>query len=628
MTLITTVMDGIRLLCQEADRPTCWRLAATTLAITAASALSAAAPLALKHLIDALATPGLRSDLAAALVAGALYALALTASRILAEIRPWLTGAIEQKLSAGVRLRCFAHLMRLPLAFHLQQRSGSLMQTINQATVGTRMLMMATVGAILPVLIEIAFIIVILGQLTQPALVGCILLSSLVYVGLFAHEASLLSRRSGAVVQATVRTHGVLADYLCNVEAIKCNNAAGLASRQLADATVAERSLWSMLHRQRARMGVSTALVFGMAVAACLFLSGQAVAAGTLTLGGFVLANVYILQIIRPLEALGAGVRDLVQAAEWIRPILKILQTPPEGPRQWNERLCPASVATDPMPLANSAPGGKQAPSLRARGLTFAHQSDRKVLEAIDFDIGPGRTLAIVGASGSGKSSLIRLILRLHEPQAGHILLDGTPIDTLAPDQLRGMIAFVPQDTLLLHDTIAANIALGVADAPPGDILHAATLAGLGELIESLPEGSDTLVGERGLRLSGGERQRVAIARAVLRGSRLLLFDEATSMLDSATEETVMRNIRQASDGCTTVIVAHRLSTVAHADEIIVLDRGVVVERGRHGELLAANGHYARVWAIQNAPPKLAQESGRQTLRSSTNVGDSAGLKA
>lgn len=255
MTTLESVKGGLRLLCREADRPTWYRLAAAALVIIAASALSAAAPLFLKHLIDALATPGLRSDVTSASIAGALYALALTGSRVLAEIRPWLTGTVEQRLSAGIRLRCFEHLMRLPLAFHLQQGSGSLQQNINQATVGTRMLMMAIVGSILPVLIEIAFIVTILGQQTQLALVGCILVSSLVYVGLFAHEAKRLGARSSDVVQASTRSHAVLADHLCSVEAIKCNTAIGHSRRRLADATKAEVQRWLMLHRQRLRMG-------------------------------------------------------------------------------------------------------------------------------------------------------------------------------------------------------------------------------------------------------------------------------------------------------------------------------------------------------------------------------------
>lgn len=589
MSTLESVNGGLRLLCREADRPTWCRLAAAALVIIVASALSATAPLFLKHLIDSLAATGPSSDLAAASVAGALYALALTGSRVLAEIRPWLTGTVEQRLSAGVRLRCFEHLMRLPLAFHLQQGSGSLLQNINQATVGTRMLMMAIVGSILPVLIEIAFIVTILGQQTQLALVGCILVSSLVYVGLFSHEAKRLGARSSDVVQASTRSHAVLADHLCNVEAIKCNTAIDHSCRRLADATTAEVQRWLRLHRQRLRMGLSTVFVFGMAVTACLFLSGQAVAAGTLTLGGFVLANVYILQIIRPLEALGSGVRDVVQAAAWIRPILTILHSSTE-----------AAAEDDPSPLTgHGVTNGNRAPSLSARGLTFSHQPDRKVLEGIDFEIEPGRTLAIVGASGSGKSSLIRLVLRLHDPQQGRILLDGTPITSLAPDQVRRGIGYVPQDTALLHDTIAANIALGKEGASPVAILEAARLAGLAELIESLPAGIDTIVGERGLGLSGGERQRVAIARAVVREPRVFLFDEATSMLDSVTEEAVLRNIKAASAGCTTIVVAHHLSTVAHADEIIVLDHGVVVERGVHTDLLAAGRLYARAWRSQ-----------------------------
>ena len=229
----------------------------------------------------------------------------------------------------------------------------------------------------------------------------------------------------------------------------------------------------------------------------------------------------------------------------------------------------------------------------------LAYDAGKPVLHNLNLDIRAGRTVAIVGGSGSGKSSLVRLLLRLYEPQAGTILLDKVAIDTLSVDELRSMIAVVPQDTVLFNDTIAANIGVGKAGATPSEIAHAARLARVHEFISALPAGYDTVVGERGLKLSGGERQRIAIARAVLKDPRIYIFDEATSMLDGLNERAILHNLQEISAGRTTITIAHRLSSVQHADEIVVLDGGKVAEHGDHTTLLARNGPYAAMWHAQ-----------------------------
>jgi ABC-type multidrug transport system fused ATPase/permease subunit len=303
-----------------------------------------------------------------------------------------------------------------------------------------------------------------------------------------------------------------------------------------------------------------------------------------------------MLQVVRPLESLGAAARDLTQAVEFIRPLLDVLRETPEAAATGG-RL-PQRHGRFPSVDSIDVPHSR-APSISFRGVHFRYDESRPVLRELSFDIAAGRTVAIVGASGSGKSSLVRLLLRLYEPHAGIILLDGIAIDLLHVDDVRAMVGLVPQDTVLFNDTMAFNIGIGQPGADRHDIEHAARQAQLHDFIVSLPAGYDTLVGERGLKLSGGERQRIAIARAVLKQPRIYVFDEATSMLDSITENAILGNLQALSAGCTTITIAHRLSTARHADEIIVLDSGKVAERGDHATLLARGQAYTRLWNAQ-----------------------------
>ncbi|GAP38656.1 ABC transporter ATP-binding protein [Piscinibacter sakaiensis] len=598
---LSITRESLRLLYRLADRPTCWRLAAAVAAIAASSILAALAPLALKELIDAVAVTG-RADLGDgppfALLAGALYLAALGGSRVLAEIRPALTGGAEQQLAGSIRQAGFAHLLRLPMAFHHDQPSGSLLQALQHAGAGTRMLLMALTGSVLPVVVEIACIAVILARLDQPALAVCILLSGAAHAVLYARLAAGLGTRSRDVVQGSARSHAIVADHLQHLEMVKCQNAEPDACQRLAESTDAERAHWARLHRQRSRIGIASTGIFCAAWACSMTLAGLAVRDGTLSVGGFVLANLYVMQLVRPIESLGAGVRDLVQGSEWLRPVLGMLNQPTEGPALTGPAGASSGASASTGTAAASAASRSSPPSLSARSLCLRH-GDRPVLDAVAFDVAAGATLAIVGPSGSGKSSLLRAILRLKEVERGDLLLDGHPIADLPPASIRQQVGFVAQEAALLNASIAANIAFGNPPSSDAAILAAANTAGLADLLRSLPDGCSTFVGERGMKLSGGERQRVAIARAILRRPSLLILDEATSMLDAATESHVMRNLREACRGCTTVMAAHRLSVVAHADEILVLDRGRVAERGTHLALLAAGGMYARTWAMQ-----------------------------
>jgi ABC-type transport system involved in Fe-S cluster assembly fused permease/ATPase subunit len=320
-----------------------------------------------------------------------------------------------------------------------------------------------------------------------------------------------------------------------------------------------------------------------------ILLAAGKVAASAMTVGDFVLVNTYLLQLIRPLDRLGQLYRSIKQSLTDVEQMLALLDQPAE--------------------VADAADAGilpKGAGRLRFERVGFAYDPRRPVLRNVSFEVQPGRTLAIVGPSGAGKSTIGRLLFRFYDPTTGRITLDGADISTVTQASLREAIAVVPQDAVLFNDTILYNVAFGRPGASMAEIEQAARQAQIHDFIASLPDGYDTMVGERGLKLSGGEKQRVAIARAILKRPRLFLFDEATSALDSHTELAIQQSLREVSRGTTTLVIAHRLSTIVHADEILVLEDGGIKERGGHAVLLARGGAYAALWARQQADREAA----------------------
>ena len=338
---------------------------------------------------------------------------------------------------------------------------------------------------------------------------------------------------------------------------------------------------WVHFYRRYERNGLAVAAVFALFLAATLICAVHAVRSRSLTVGGFVLVNTYMLQLVRPAEMLGFAVQGFAQGAALLEKAMGLLAVAPE----------PAAGASLPDTLQGT---------LEFDRVTLRYAPERAALEAVSFTAAAGSTLGIVGQSGSGKSSIVRLLLRLIEPESGEIRLGGFVLNGIAPQALRSAIAVVPQDVVLFDDSIEFNIAVAKPRASRDEVHEAARVAQLEEFVGALPDGYDTVVGERGVRLSGGERQRIAIARAALRRPLVYVFDEATAALDSRTEQAVLASLRAMAGAATTVLIAHRLASVVHAECILVLHAGRVVECGRHEALLQAGGRYAALWAAQH----------------------------
>ena len=580
------IMQVVRLLRSVADRRIVCLAAATVLVVITSGGLAALTPLALKSLVDALAAsqharaptpwPPVSRPVAA-------YLLLLLAGRVLEDLRPLLNATINQRLHSRITQRFFDHVLRLPMSYLLGRRSGELLHSMDLASAGAQSMTSHLAGNLLPVLVELSTMVAVLVHLGQPALVAVFGVAALAYLAIFSAGARRMARVAREVSQSSLDTYGQLSDGLAHFETLRYFAAEEQAIRRLGAASVVLEQRWQRLHLMNATIALAASAIFAVSTAACLHIGVGAVGSGAMTLGGFVLTTVYMLQMVRPLESLGTAARDLSKALGTLRPLLNLLLQPLPAD---------STGATADAPAIAAQP--QRAPSVRLENLHFGYDPQRPVIRGVDLDVPAGGTTAIVGLSGSGKSSLARLLIGLYVPQQGRILLDGRPIASIAASELRGrLVGLVPQETALLHGTIAGNIALGMPAATRDDIRRAAHGAQLQDLVDALPAGLDTPVGERGMQLSGGERQRVGIARALLRRPGLYVLDELTSMLDSGTELDIQKALRWLSAGATKIVIAHRLSTIVDADEIVVLDDGRIRERGSHRALLAKNGLYA-----------------------------------
>jgi ATP-binding cassette, subfamily B, bacterial len=545
-------------------------------------------PLVLKSIIDVLSNPAQVVALPVYLLAG--YAVLRFSSTLFNELRDLLFSRVTQHTVATYALNTFAHLHKLGARFHAERRMGGLLPDIDRGTNGIAFLLGVGLFTIVPTLIEIGLVLAIMMGRYSVGYAAIIAITFLLYSGFtlyFTAKRTIYQRR---VNRLDSRAKSRLTDSLINYDTVKYfTNEAVEAERfqqimgQWTEAAVANQKALFTLH-------VGQSAVIALGVAAIMLLAGQGVMSREMTVGDLVLINAYVLQVCLPLNALGFVYREAKDAWVNAERLFQLLRERPE--------------AEDPP--------GTPALTLR-RGdvvfekVNFHYDPERPILHDISFHLPAGHTLAVVGGSGSGKSTLARLLLRFYEPTGGRILVDDQEISKVSASSVRRAIGVVPQDTVLFNDTIAYNIAYGRTGASQEEAIAAAKAAHIHDLIESLPEKYETQVGERGVKLSGGEKQRIAVARAILKNPPILIFDEATSALDSQSEHAIQQELDRLSQNRTTLIIAHRLSTIVRADEILVLERGRIVERGTHMELLERQGMYARLWLLQQRAEKSEQ---------------------
>lgn len=590
---------------QEADRYTKARLVGSFGLLVIGSVLGALVPVIYKLIIDVFsgAAPPTALFTPAALIAA--YVMCIYVINSSGALRQLVHGLGTQRLNRRLSNRLFGHIVRLPLRFHLDRKTGAIGETLGQGLSGCQIVLQHAVFTFLPVIVEFIAIVVVLIHFQHSAYLLLIGVSAVAYGYTFWRFAEQTTAPARRVSDTQVNCNATLTDSLLNYETIKYFAGEPRICTRFDKALIEREGAWRGLMRLNARNGVILETIYAVSIAASLAYAGYEVLHGTMTVGDFVLINTYVGRLYQPLEAMGMAARDISQGLAFLQKMLDMFREKAEGDEEGSTENAHVPATTEfTAGMALDAVGGE----LTFEHVSFSYKADRQILHDISFHVPSGHTLGIVGVSGSGKSSLIRLLFRLYEPTDGSILLDGTPTSKLPISVLRNSIAVVPQDTVLFNDTIGQNIAFGRQDATQQDIESAAKLAHMHDFIASLPDGYDTAVGERGLKLSGGEKQRVAIARAALKKPRIFVFDEATSSLDSKAEREILHNLIEVSQNCTTVVIAHRLSTVVHADEIVVLERGILVERGTHAQLLEANGSYASLWKAQQGGRKEALE--------------------
>ncbi len=565
--------------------------------MVAAKMANVGVPLLLKELVDAMTIPPGSAQALLVVPLGLLlaYGLLRLSTSVFTELRELVFAKATEGATRSIALQVFGHLHDLSLRFHLERQTGGMTRDIERGTRGVQSLISYSLYSIFPTLIEVAMVLFLLGTKFDMVYVWITLAALVFYITftVVVTEWRTQFRRQMNELESTSQSRAI--DSLLNYETVKYFNNEDFEARRYGEALEKLRRARIKSQTTLSMLNAGQQLVIAVALVLMLWRATQGVVAGDLTLGDLVMVNAFMIQLYIPLGFLGVLYREIKQSLTDLDKMFVLLEKERE-----------IADAPGARPLALSGP-----PAVRFENVRFAYESAREILHGISFEIPPGKTVAVVGPSGSGKSTLARLLYRFYDTGGdgqggGRITIDGQDIRSVTQASLRQAIGIVPQDTVLFNDTIEYNILYGRPDAGHEAAVRAARAAHIHRFIERLPQGYATMVGERGLKLSGGEKQRVAIARTLLKDPPILIFDEATSALDSANERAIQAELRRAARDKTTLVIAHRLSTVVDAHEILVLVNGEIVERGAHADLLAREGVYAGMWALQDDPPPHA----------------------
>lgn len=572
------------------------RVVLAMVALVAAKGITVYVPFLYKEAVDALSPETVAE---AAIVVPVMLIVSYGVGRImmiaLAQLRDAIFAKVGQNAVRELAVETFRHLHALSLRFHLERRTGGLSRVIERGTKGIDFLLRFSLFNIVPTIIELALVCVILAYAFDIWYSVVTAATVIVYMAFTFSVTEWRTRFRREMNDLDTEANTKAVDSLLNYETVKYFGNEEHETR---------RFNRSMEGYERAAIKTATSLsvlntgqtlIFSGGLTALMLMAANGIAEGVLTVGSFVMINAYLIQLYQPLNLLGTVYREIRQALIDMETMFDLLQVP-------------AEIKDKPGAGALEVSGGE----IVFDNVSFYYDRDRRILDGVSFRVPAGATLAIVGPSGAGKSTIARILFRFYDLSKGAVRIDGQDIRDVRQDSLRAAIGMVPQDTVLFNDTIRYNIRYGRPDATDEDVREAAELAQIGRFIERLPQGYDTRVGERGLKLSGGEKQRVAIARTILKNPPLLLLDEATSALDTHTEKDIQTALRRISQNRTTLVIAHRLSTVVDADEILVLDHGRVVERGRHEELLALGGAYAAMWNRQRETEEERDGEARQ----------------